>query len=285
MKTKLILVEGLPGSGKSTISKRIASYLQDRGIDAKCYNEGDAHPADFAWCAYLSKKNYDALRNEFPQYAKELEKHATMSSDHVIIPYLNLKLNEDGRALREKLEHYEIYSGKLSSEDFLQLHVDRWTAFCQQAQESDSVHVFECAYLQNHVNELLLFHEASNDSIIDYQKQLIKTVKPLNPVLFYLAQKDVPSATKKIASIRVSKNPNARNWIDFVIDYLADSPYGRTHSIKDIDGVIDYFVHRQSVELQAVDSLSLTSSVLYKDEDDWDQLFDSITDVMDKEFN
>lgn len=39
--TKLILVEGLPGSGKSTTARHIADFLLFNGVEHKLYNEGD----------------------------------------------------------------------------------------------------------------------------------------------------------------------------------------------------------------------------------------------------
>lgn len=47
MKTRLIIVEGLPASGKSTTARLIAKNLNDHGIHALCFDEGDHdHPAD-----------------------------------------------------------------------------------------------------------------------------------------------------------------------------------------------------------------------------------------------
>ena len=40
MKNRLILVEGIPGSGKTTISKKIRDYLMNKGLDVILYNEG-----------------------------------------------------------------------------------------------------------------------------------------------------------------------------------------------------------------------------------------------------
>lgn len=49
MKTNLIIVEGLPGSGKSTTAALIADALQKKGRKVICVDEGAAdHPADFA---------------------------------------------------------------------------------------------------------------------------------------------------------------------------------------------------------------------------------------------
>lgn len=48
MKTELIIVEGLPGSGKSTVSKMIADALNGCGVKTLWFDEGGEHPADYA---------------------------------------------------------------------------------------------------------------------------------------------------------------------------------------------------------------------------------------------
>jgi len=59
MHTRLIIVEGLPGSGKSTTAAMIAAELEARGKDIVCVDEGAAnHPADVG--------DYD-----FPDFASE----------------------------------------------------------------------------------------------------------------------------------------------------------------------------------------------------------------------
>lgn len=62
MKTNLIIVEGLPGSGKSTTAAMIAEELQKKGKKAVCADEGvQEHPADYA--------DYD-----FPDFGTERKK-------------------------------------------------------------------------------------------------------------------------------------------------------------------------------------------------------------------
>lgn len=41
MRNKLIIVEGLPGSEKSTTAKTLYDVLRQKGLNAKLYIEGD----------------------------------------------------------------------------------------------------------------------------------------------------------------------------------------------------------------------------------------------------
>lgn len=62
IKTNLIIVDGLPGSGKSSTASFIAEELKKKGRKVICVDEGVAeHPADYA--------DYD-----FPDFETEREK-------------------------------------------------------------------------------------------------------------------------------------------------------------------------------------------------------------------
>lgn len=63
MGTKLIIVEGLPGSGKSTTAKIVYDTLKDKGGNAELYSEGSYnHPADFDGVAYFNNKDFNILK-------------------------------------------------------------------------------------------------------------------------------------------------------------------------------------------------------------------------------
>ncbi|WP_017417227.1 zeta toxin family protein [Clostridium tunisiense] len=49
MDNKLILVEGIPGAGKTTTARRIKKRLISEGKNVILYEEGMSHPADMAW--------------------------------------------------------------------------------------------------------------------------------------------------------------------------------------------------------------------------------------------
>ena len=48
MKNKLILVEGIPGAGKTTTARKIRDELISQGQNVVLYEEGMSHPADMA---------------------------------------------------------------------------------------------------------------------------------------------------------------------------------------------------------------------------------------------
>lgn len=80
MKTNLIIVEGLPGSGKSTTAAMIAEELTKKGKKVICIDEGaQEHPADYA--------DYD-----FPDFETE-----------------RIKILERWRSFTENADHNTIY--------------------------------------------------------------------------------------------------------------------------------------------------------------------------------
>jgi len=42
------MVEGIPGSGKSTFAQKIEEFYTKHNLKANLYNEGSFHPADLA---------------------------------------------------------------------------------------------------------------------------------------------------------------------------------------------------------------------------------------------
>ena len=61
-------VEGLQGSGKSTLVKR----LSDKHSDHRAFHEGDYSPVELAWCAYTSRDTYSAILKKYPEIKNEI---------------------------------------------------------------------------------------------------------------------------------------------------------------------------------------------------------------------
>lgn len=275
MKTRLILIEGITGSGKTTIARRTEKFLKDKGIKAKCYNECMIHPADLAWLAYLTLEEYNGILIEYEKYADVLRENSKIEDDMVVVAFTYLGLRDENELIKY-LQSKEIFDGKLSSEDFLNVNLKRWKSFCKQALSDDCVYIFECAFLQNHINELLAYNDVTTNYIIDYAVKLISTVEALNPTLIYLDQSSVRAKIERAAKERTEPE-GIPNWIDLVIDFVENSSYGQRNNLKGFDGTVRFFADRVDIEREVIEHLEIDSFMITNPDFDWDDIFNKIS--------
>ncbi|MDO5519325.1 MAG: thymidylate kinase [bacterium] len=247
---KLFIVEGIPGSGKTTFAKALADQIQTNGDEVHLYVEGDLHPADMAWSALLTVGEYNLLCTSYPDLVGELERNKTVWKQYVIIAYTKI------HNLEEKLFHYfeskEIYDARTDATLFCNIHKDRWKQF---GLDATGIAIFECALLQNSINELLLFHCMEEEAVTDYIRHLVDAVKRLNPVIIYL-EVDTKAAIERAARERLDSN-GKRVWEHGITQYIENSPYGRKYGLHDIDGMYQYFETRKQLELRILDKLPI----------------------------
>ena len=68
-----------------------------------------------------------------------------------------------------------------------------------------------------------------------------------------LVPRDVRESLEQVRAERVDEN-GVRVWEQAVVQYMAASPYGKEHGVRDFDGLTDYYLRRMDVE-QAVFSI------------------------------
>lgn len=279
MDTKLLLIEGIPGSGKSTISKRIHAYLEEKGIRSQLFNEGDLHPADLAWHACVPAGEFADLLAKHPGDREAVMRQTTMEEDYAIVAYTHI--DTDNQELRRLLETYEVYDNRVPFERFGELHLQRWERFARSAAAEVGITLFECAFLQNHINELLLFQLADESAILAYMSRLLTTVLALNPVLLYLSQPDVRGTIEKVGDVRVNAQ-GEKEWLNACIAYIERSPFGKNRGLRGIEGSIAYFEQRKASELALLSKLPLTSYVVKNAERNWEKVWDEIRGILDR---
>lgn len=278
MKNRLILVEGIPGSGKTTISKKIKKHLASKGLEVLLYNEGDMHPADMAWNALLNIDEYNNIVNEYKEYEKIIKDNSIFEDDYVIVAYTKLGFRRQQNKLMNFFEEHEIYDGRVSADIFKQIHLKRWKRFGEEMQENkNKIVIFECSFLQNHVNELLAIHDKDFDYIRNYLNELIETVAELKPKLIYLNQLSIKETINRIAKERISHNKNIYpGWLEMSIEYFENSSYGKRNNINGIDGLVKYFEKRQEIELGVISSLDLDKLIIYNENYDYNNIENTI---------
>jgi hypothetical protein len=266
--SKIIFIEGLPGSGKTIYTKRLSEYLLSLGEEVESYNEGDLHPIDLAWCAILTETEYNELLNKHRKYKEQIIKHSAKRDIGYIVAYTLIRVEDDDVSFYSDYEPYEIYKSN-DFEHFKNTHLTLWNTFIPQ----DKYYIFECIFLQNHINELILKFNLTIEEMIEYFKELYNQVQGEKTV-YYIKQKKIDTTLKRIIEERRSNNPNYSDWIDLLAKYFEQTTYGKALGYIGAQGAYQYFVDRQNKELEIVKHLS--NIKIFELEDDYDIVFEEI---------
>ncbi|MCT1398449.1 hypothetical protein M4D81_05455 [Paenibacillus sp. p3-SID867] len=253
MKTKLIMVEGLPGFGKSTTSRMIYDILTERNMETRLVVEGDVdHPADYEGTSCLTEEEFGRLLQVAGSFKEILIERAAKKGSWNLIPYQKLK-NEYGTSFPDDLYH------SLSKQDIYELPLDlnrrliteRWEAFAEQALQEPTVMIFECCFIQNPVTVGMVKYDALDDQVMDYVLGLEKAILGLNPVLLYIEQDSLEYAFRKA----IRERPEA--WSTGFVHYYTQQVYGKQRGLEGVEGTLEVLEARRRLEYRILDSLGL----------------------------
>jgi hypothetical protein len=272
MRTKLVIVEGIPGSGKTTTAQFVRDWCGRQGATAHLHLEGDLnHPADFESVACLDEGEYAGLIARHPDHQGLLEQAVAVSGADYFFGYRKLKSEFGDRmpeALLTDLATYDVY--ELPLDKYTRLITGRWIAFASRPMGQDEVYIFECCFLQNPLTTLLGRHNADISTAQATVVQLARLIEPLHPVLIYLKVGDVRETLDRVAQTR----PQA--WVDFLIFYFTQQGYGKARGLRGFDGVVQFYEMRQAVELDFLKRLAWPHLLIDNSDGDWPQRHEQI---------
>ena len=272
--TQLILVEGIPGSGKTSAAQFIAGWLTARGFENALYLEGDwAHPADFESVACLDWAEYQQIKTQFSDQVEFLDQQVTVDDGNYFFSYRQIEHeNEDQvpQSLIEALARYEIY--ELPIEKFKQLLKARWQAFASRAAQEEHIFIFECCFLQNPLTMCLGRNAETIESSQDFVLEIAERIRNLDPCLVYLNPGDVETTLQRVAQTRPPE------WLDFVIAYHTQQGYGKVQGWQGFEGLVKFYDMRQQIELGLLARLPFP--VLAVEHTGWDQDYAQIEEFL-----
>ena len=236
---KNIFVEGLPGTGKTTLLRRLWRALPGYQI----YWEGNYSPVDLEWCTYMTEQEYLAALERFPEQREEIEKNTYKEKDRYIVTYTRILAEDPG--FYEYMERYEIYNGRKELKEFLQIIKKRYETFVS------SGNVFECAFFQNTMKELLLYHELKEEQILDIFRDLFAPLKGKNFLMIYLWSDQIEENIERIKQERSDEN-GVEMWYPLMRGYLNETPYGKKHPVENVADMAAYFRYRMEMELKVI---------------------------------
>ena len=235
MKHRLLIIEGLPCSGKSSISSFAAELLRTKG--KVCFvDEGTGdHPADYEFHA--------------------LAPAGMLKEKSHIVP-----LSQFSGEMLDKLLPYKIYD-MLPWETEMPLMLDKWHQFVREA-NAETAYVFNCVLLQNPMCETMMRFDFPEENSLAYIEKIAGIIRPMNPLVIYLQNDDIAASVQRAT-------PSRPGWLDAVIDYHTQSAYGKRIGASGFDGYIRCLQDRQQREMRILAQLPLDSVVLFNPQRDW----------------
>ena len=236
MEHKLILVEGLPGTGKTTLSEHMYKLFTAQGIQAELLLEGNVNiPSNFFNIAGIPNGDFADSTSKIPH---------TAETDN----YIFVNLEDCAEQISTQLQRYDIgneFNPFISAQEYARCTLEWWNHWATIAKES--VLIMDSAFLQCPINEMI-FRKASDSEVIAYICAIADIIKPLNPVCVYLRRESAEIA------IEFAKTVKGEHWAKG-IEGLADL------------GCPDLFERRFALENTLLSSMS--NIVCHIDGYDW----------------
>ncbi|CAM3974655.1 hypothetical protein BAQ48_18595 [Bacillus luti] len=253
MNTKLIIVEGLPGFGKSTTAKLINEILSQNKIEVELFLEGNLkHPADYDGVSCFNKFEFDRLLSNSGNFKEVLLKRVLKKGSNYLLPYRKIK-NEFGDQFSDELFNAifknDIY--ELSFDKNVELIADKWNDFAEIALEDNKVYIFECCFIQNPLTIGMIKYGEQKEKIINYVMKVAKIIENLNPILLYVEQDNLEFSFRKALKERTPE------WSTGIVDYYTNQGYGKEHNHSGVEGAINVLEARRNLELEIFDMLKM----------------------------
>ncbi|EJQ52112.1 hypothetical protein A6283_14925 [Bacillus wiedmannii] len=253
MNTKLIIVEGLPGFGKSTTAKLINEILSQNKSEVELFLEGNLnHPADYDGVSCFNKFEFDRLLYNSGDFKEVLLKRVLKKGSNYLLPYRKIK-NEFGDQFSDELFH-DIFKNDIYELPFdknVELIADKWNDFAEIALEDNKVYIFECCFIQNPLTIGMIKYGEQKEKIINYVMKVAKIIENLNPMLLYVEQDNLEFSFRKALKERTPK------WSTGIVDYYTNQGYGKEHNHSGVEGVIKVLEARRNLELEIFDMLKM----------------------------
>jgi hypothetical protein len=255
----IVMIEGLPGSGKSTTSGDLATWLNETGSNAQHWPEGRPdHPVDFEHVSLLSDDTLAGIRDRDAESWRELESRAERYPDTWLIRHTDqLTLPDD---LAELVKSKDAYDGDIEPQLHGRVLSESWRRFGERM-PAPGVQVWECVLIQNPVCAFVARFDQPVDALTAHVQGLVDAVRAHRPILVYLDPGEPEAVLRRVAAER------PQWWLDFVIEYHTKQGYGLREGLDGFDGYVEFMRMRRSLELDLLPRLDLPTLVVHTAEE------------------
>lgn len=268
METNLIIIEGIPGSGKTTTAKKVHAWATSHGLNTTLHLEdSSSHPVDLDNLAYFDYPAYQNLLATFSEYRKIIERISRKGSKGYFVYYRQLDETDAGRLPAELLETVFQHDAhdSLPAEKYRSLLVERWKRFGDQKSGRDGITILECCFLQNPLTYFVGKHNYKIDQVNSVLHDLAGSVQRLRPVLVFLHGESVSNTIQRVIGERTPV------WLETVEKYITQQGYGAAHNLQGLEGVFQFYELLQSTQEAFISNLGWQKLLLDQTARQWNQ--------------
>lgn len=230
MQSRLILLEGLPGTGKSTNSHFLRMQLERNGHAAQWLHEcARPQPTQFFDDACFTHAEYWAFLRAHPGAREILNHLARFFRRTVEIDLLEAEWNYAAALGEEAMEALRAYHAwQAPPEKAGDYILDKYEAFAAMAaRDPDCVYILDSSIFQFNIFGYLL--EAKPYAEVEQEvRRLMAPLRSLNPTLFYLYRENVEETIDFLVKRR------GIGALEFIRERDKDCPYyqGRPEGVE-----------------------------------------------------
>lgn len=253
MTPKLVFIEGLPGSGKTTTAQLVHETLTDMNLHSRLFIEGNLdHPADYDGVACFTEHEFDELLRSHEDFRDLLNNRIRKQGSNYFLEYSKIK-NETGLDFPDKLLHAVVKNDvyELPLEQNRKLITERWKKFTASAAHGSDIFVFDCCFIQNPVTMGMIKHGAPKEDVVSYVKELEIIVDRLNPLLIYVGQNDLDHSFRKA----VKERP--KEWSEGFMEYYTNQGYGKQKGYTGLEGTLQVLKARRDWEAEIFNGINI----------------------------
>lgn len=212
-KSRLILLEGLPGTGKTTNAYFLYTQMGRHDSAVKWIHEVTRpHPVLFFDEACLSHAAYAAFLAAHPDARPMLDSIAERRKTTVGIDLLEVAWQLQGAqkdVLFQTLRQYDAWNLTLGQR--CQAALEKWESFVERAMDGgDTIYILDSALFQYQIFSFLL-KDRPYEELERFVAQLLHIVSPLEPMLIYLHRASTEAAITALENTRGTESME-RMW-------------------------------------------------------------------------
>lgn len=255
---KVVIIEGLPGVGKSTLLHDLYKSLH-QSYPCECYREETSQPLDLFRQAMLPttclSDKVEQFLKQCPKCRSSLEQWISLNSyvvgNYSIVAYTQINaVSTPIKQFATELKCYDVGEGRCPFEEYASYHKIVWRNFAKNIYSKQNMYLAEGALFHNQLFDLIGFYQLSDSQLCEYYKSLLSEVDGIDIKLVFIQAKDTTSLLHQTCQTRTE-------WFAKLEQWLAYAPWAKDRAIQGESGMLALYDQIQSTHLLLQNKLGL----------------------------